>query len=515
MPRPLLVEHAVELPVAPGEVRRTLLELDGTDRGDGLYTFPIEHDPAADGWLGARISVNEDGTTHVELAAGNGIRLPFFHSLVSSVIGLHYQQAIDQLAARLEHRLAGGSEDGAKPIRRNPLLPSVPYTQAQAVGLSTAGFAVAIATFGQAIVQQYSKPIQETFFGLHHTDFKLTWILAIIRLGALDLAVRRSAERPPRPPPAHPPVADRLVGRESAHRSGARPRVVHDAPAPRRGCALTTVFVGGVIALEEAPEGARGFATSMLALAGGFGFTLAVILLPLGKHGHWRYIFVFSALFGILTLRVAKFLKESPRFENIEQTTIRRGRIGEVLNRRYRGRFMLLAAIAFLTNILTAPSSSLTNNYLSTNRHFSDVKILLWRSATTSWTGLIGLALAGVLVERYGRRSTAFVTLTVGGLVRLVFYLTGGVTLWMASGIGDMVFAAGFLAIATLNVELFPTEARGHRGGAGQRRRRVRLDSGHARSRLHQRSLRRPRSCVGDLHRADARCRDHRRAVPH
>jgi MFS family permease len=462
MPTPLLVEHAVELPVAPDEVRRALLELGATDVGDDTFTVPIDHDPAADGKLAAHITLANDGTTHVEITAGNGIELPFFHSIVTSVVGIHYQQAIDRLTAQLEHACADGPEDAIKPIRRNPLLPPQPYTRKQAVGLSTAGFAVAIATFGQAIVAQYSKGIQSSFFShTSHPDTKLSIVLAVIRVGAIlsffagilsDKIGRRRL------------ILLSLFGLSIANLLTAvalEPVSFSIFQTFARGFALTVVAVGGVIALEEAPEGSRGFATSMLALAGGFGFTLAVVLLPLaGKH-QWRLVFVLSGLFGILTLRVGKFLKESPRFEEIEDTNIRRGRIGEVLGRNYRWRFLLLAMIAFLTNILTAPSSVVTNNYLTEDHGFSYTKILLWRVATTSYTGLIGLAIAGMLIERYGRRPTAFITLLVGGLVRIGFYLGSGPVLWVTSAVGDMVFAIAFLTIATLNVELFPTEARG------------------------------------------------------
>ncbi len=462
MPRPLLVEHAVELPVAAHEVRAALLELGATDLGDGGFRLAIEHDPAADGWLVARPRPNDDGTTRVELAAGNGIRLPFFHAIVTTVVGIQYEQAIDRLAAQLEHRLAEGPADRIKPIRRNPLLPPVPYTRTQAIGLSTAAFAVAVATFGQAIVAQYSKQVQGTFFGLHHTDTKLAVVLTVIRLGAFvalfggvlsDRIGRRRL------------ILLSLLGLSVANLLSAvafEPVSFTVFQTFSRGCALTTVFAGSVIALEEAPERARGFATSMLALGGGFGFTLAVMLLPIaGKQGRWRYVFLLSALSGILVLRIRKFLKESPRFQNVEHSSVRRGRIGEVVGRHYRRRFALLAIIGFLTNILTAPSSTYTNNYLSTNHHYSNLAILEWRTATTSWTGLIGLALAGTLVERWGRKPTAFVALALGALVRLTFYLGGGPVLWISSGIGDMAFACGFLAIGTQGVELFPTEARG------------------------------------------------------
>jgi MFS family permease len=462
MPRPLLVEHAVELPVAPDEVGRALLDLGATERADGSYIMPIEADPAADGALTARLSPNDDGTTHVDIAAGNRIRLPFFHAIVTTVVSIHYEQAIARLAAQLEHRCADGPEAAIKPIRRNPLLPPQPYTRTQAVGLSTAGFAVAIATFGQAIVAQYSKGIQTTFFAhTSHPDTKLSIILAVIRVGAfLSLFAGILSDKIGR----RRLILVSLVGLAIANLLSAiplGPYVFTGFQTFSRGFALTVVAVGGIIALEEAPEGARGFATSMLALAGGFGFTLAVVLLPVfGKH-HWQLVFVLSALFGVLTLRVSKFLKESPRFEKIENSQIRRGRIGEVLSRQYRWRFLVIAMIGFLTNILTAPSSVVTNNYLTDDRGFSYTKILLWRFATTSYTGLIGLALAGTLIERYGRRPTAFITLALGGLVRIGFYLGSGWVLWATSAVGDMVFAIAFLTIATLNVELFPTEARG------------------------------------------------------
>src|SRR4051794_9452941 len=102
MPAPLLVEHAVELAVAPDEVRRTLLELGATDAGDDAFVLPIDHDPAADGQLTATLVANDDGTPRVDIAAGNGIRLPFFHAIVTNVVSIQYEQAINRLVRHLE-----------------------------------------------------------------------------------------------------------------------------------------------------------------------------------------------------------------------------------------------------------------------------------------------------------------------------------------------------------------------------------------------------------------------------
>jgi hypothetical protein len=57
------------------------------------------------------------------------------------------------------------------------------------------------------------------------------------------------------------------------------------------------LIVAGIAAVEEAPEGARAFATAMFALALGVGIALGVIFLPfadLGNYG-WRISFIASA----------------------------------------------------------------------------------------------------------------------------------------------------------------------------------------------------------------------------
>ena len=47
----------------------------------------------------------------------------------------------------------------------------------------------------------------------------------------------------------------------------------------------STFTVAAIAAVEEAPEGARAFSTAMLGLAGGFGFSFAVLTLPIADQG--------------------------------------------------------------------------------------------------------------------------------------------------------------------------------------------------------------------------------------
>jgi hypothetical protein len=52
-----------------------------------------------------------------------------------------------------------------------------------------------------------------------------------------------------------------------------------------RASVNAVLVVGGIAVVEEAPEGARAFAVAMLGLAGGAGFALSVILLPIADFG--------------------------------------------------------------------------------------------------------------------------------------------------------------------------------------------------------------------------------------
>ena len=75
-----------------------------------------------------------------------------------------------------------------------------------------------------------------------------------------------------------------------------------------RALVNTALIVAGIAAIEDAPEGARAFATGMYALALGAGFGLAVVLLPLADLGDygWRISFAVSAAFVVLVPVIAR-----------------------------------------------------------------------------------------------------------------------------------------------------------------------------------------------------------------
>ena len=249
----------------------------------------------------------------------------------------------------------------------------------------------------------------------------------------------------------------------------AEPRVLHRAQVLQRAFLIMTATVASVAVVEEAPEGARAYATSMLALAGGFGFSFSVITLPLADLGRqaWRIPFVL----GALTILLAPGDRPAPGRDDAVRGARGADRRRPGPGPRHpRARATDAASCCsprsrFLLNIFSAPSSQLTNKYLTDVHHFSNSGIALFRTVTTGIPGLFGLVLGGRLAEVRGRRSVAAIALAIATASQMVFFLAGGALLWFMSGTSIIAASAGGIALGTLGVELFPTETRSTSNG--------------------------------------------------
>jgi MFS family permease len=340
-------------------------------------------------------------------------------------------------------------------------LPPVAFDDRQSTLLAAAAAAVAVVAFCTALFGQLADPISETFDA---SDATLSNALAITRVGAvLSLFVTAFADRRGR----RRAILVGVVGSAAACAvSAVAPNlfVFTFAQTFQRAFINTTAVVAGIAVIEEAPERARAYSASMLALAGGLGFSFAVVALPLADIGAstWRIPFVVGALTVFLAPRIARTLTETTRYEAIAaRTDIARGRVRELVDGRYGRRFALLAAVGFLTSVFNAPSSQLMNKYLSDDRGFSNSGIAGFRAVTTALPGLAGLLIGGRLAERFGRRPVAVTALLIATMSQMLFFLTGGTILWVASAVSVLTSAAAGIALGTLDVELFPTEVRG------------------------------------------------------
>jgi MFS family permease len=240
--------------------------------------------------------------------------------------------------------------------------------------------------------------------------------------------------------------------------------VLTGAQVLQRAFLITVITVAGIAVIEEAPEGARAYAASMLALAGGLGFSLAIVVLPFGDLGEqgWRIPFALGALAIFLARPISRHLVETSRYTNLSaRSDVVRGRMREIVDPLYRRRFVLLGLAAFLTSVFNAPSSQLMNKYLEDVRDFSSTGIALFRTVTTAVPGLVGLLLGGRLAERFGRRPVAVVGIAVATATQMVFFLAGGTIIWFMAAVSILAAGAGGIALGTLDAELFATEVRG------------------------------------------------------
>ncbi len=400
-------------------------------------------------------------STEAELVATSEMRVPFFGWLIGSLLRLGIRRALRQAVAAIEADLAGAPAPAPK---RHALLPPAPFTVEQATRLAALAAVGALASFSGALLTQNGDSVARSF---HESDATLGFALALARSGVLFALVATA-------------VADR-VGRRRLILLGLVVAALANgiaAAAPSfevftasqvltRAALNATAVVASVAAIEEAPEAARAYALSLFALALGLGFSLSVVLLPLSDLGDesWRIAFVLSALTVFLVPWLARHLRETERFSQMASRAKERWRIREVFDARYGRRFLVLGFVAFLTNIFAAPSSQLTNRYLTGAHDFSNSQVAIFRGITAGAPGIIGVLLAGRLAESRGRRPVAIIGLFVATAAQAAFFLGTGALLWLAPMLAIMAAACAGLAVGTVNTELFPTEVRGTSSG--------------------------------------------------
>jgi MFS family permease len=431
------------------------LDAVGAEHNTVVIGAPSDVEPP----LGITMHFTDDrGETVVSVDAPSTVSIPFFAFFFTPLVRVQHRRAVRHAVGILRNELEGAPP----PAPEKPVigLPPVPFEPGQAALLATASMAAAVVAFAAALFGQLADPISRAY---HASNATISFALALTRIGVLfalfitALADRRGRRRS---------ILICVVGSAIACAiSAAAPNlyVFTGAQMLQRGVVITTATVAGIAVIEEAPEGARAYALSMLALAGGLGFSIAVVLLPFGDigGGGWRIPFAIGALTIGFAPVVARNLRETTRYEAlVARTDVVRGRFKDVFHPHYSRRFMLLAVVAFLTSVFSAPSSSLMNKYLTDVHHFSNTHIALFRTVTTALPGLAGLLIGGRLAEARGRRPVAAAALLVATGTQMIFFLGGGALIWVMSAVSILAAGASGIAIGTLDAELFPTETR-------------------------------------------------------
>jgi MFS family permease len=450
---------------APADAVRaaTISELEGVAVDAATVRLPVADHALTDVGVDLTLARDTDSSTTITTAPHGRMDIPFFRWAFRPLVALSQRRARAYAIAWLRTEFENApTADPPKPVIG---LPTAQFTADQATHLATAAAAVAVVAFTAALIGQLGGPISKAF---NASDSTFSDALAITRLGALIAFVGIAfADRGGRRRTILIGVAGSAV---ACGVSVFSPNLAFFTVAQvmQRAFLIMTATVASVAVVEEAPEGARAYATSMLALAGGFGFSFSVITLPLADLGRqaWRIPFALGAFTILLAPRIRRRLMETTRYEALAaRTDVLRGRVRDIRSEGYGRRFLLLAAIALLLNVFSAPSSQLTNKYLTDVHHYSNSGIAVFRTVTTGLPGLFGLVLGGRLAEVRGRRSVAAVALAIATTSQIVFFLGGGALLWVTSATSIIAASAGGIALGTLGVELFPTETRSTSNG--------------------------------------------------
>jgi MFS family permease len=452
----------LSLDVPPGEARAAAQRALGlTSRPDGALGGPLPHAERLGATLRVTVRAGPDRTT-VELESETDLRVPYFQWFFRPVLRSALRRRVDHAAAAVQATVNGA--DPPPPPKPPLLLPPVPFDDRQTRLLATVSALGALAAFGAALFGQNADSVAHSF---HASDAALGWSLAATRVGVLiALVVTALADRRGR----RRLLAVSFAGLCMANAATAlAPNLIVFTATQlfTRAFVQATLVVAGIAVIEDAPDGARAFAATMFGLASGAGFALTVILLPLADLGPeaWRISFAVSGLSVLLLPPLLRSLPETRRYTALAARTAARGRVSEVIDRSYGPRLALLGCLAFLTNVFSAPSAQFTNRFLSHERGFSNSEVSLLRVVTNGVPGLFGFVIGGRVAETRGRRPVAVLALAFGTVLQMVFFLSSGVVLWVASAAAIVGASAAGLALGTLDAELFPTEVRGTSNG--------------------------------------------------
>ncbi len=408
----------------------------------------------------ARLRGDGDETI-LELSVGYDAHVPYFWWIFNGLIARSVHDALRDFARAVEavvHEQAPPTEAKAP-----WWAPPTSMNTHQVTIVATISFILAVVEYGGSLVTQTVDYVATTFDA---SNAQIGVVTAVTRVGTLIALVGGA-------------LADRVGRRRLLLWSVALVCVstVLSAAAPNlltfgfaqvivRGSVNLAFAIAFIAAVEEAPEGSRTYTIAIVGIASGLGFVLGALLLPLADiHAQaWRGLYALGGVGLFFLPNISRRLTETKRYEALVARNAPRGRFSEVVDRTYGRRFALLCVAGFLLNLFLAPESQFTNRYLSDERGFSGLGILILRACTQAIPALAAAYIGGRLAESAGRRRVATQGLLLGSFGIAAFFLTGGPVLWLMLALGTIGQSISGPALSAFGTELFPTEVRGTAG---------------------------------------------------
>jgi MFS family permease len=231
--------------------------------------------------------------------------------------------------------------------------------------------------------------------------------------------------------------------------------------AVARGMATAIALLIGIMAAESTPRNSRAYVASVLSLTAGLGAGMVVWILPIADAGirAWRVLYLVPVIGLPLTWWIARHLRESERFER----HIERDDVAHPDSMR-TSRLVLVAAVAFLILLFAAPASQFRNDFLRDERGFSAAQVSLFVLVTSTPVG-IGVAIAGKLADRRGRKPIGAFAVFGGTVLTVATYAFDGWGMWTSSVFASIIGAMAAPALGVYSAEMFGTSRRGRANG--------------------------------------------------
>ena len=196
----------------------------------------------------------------------------------------------------------------------------------------------------------------------------------------------------------------------------------------------------------------RAWATSVLAIAAGFGAGFAFAALPLADLGadSWRYIYAISLAWLVIAVILLRKLPETTRFTERHEAKL------DSATHIDKTRLATQSLVAIFGNVFIAASSVFQVRYLRDVRDYSAVMVTAF-TLVTGTPASIGLLIGGRVADRRGRRMLSAITFPLGAILLTVAFATNGQIMWLASVSGGICLGLAYPAMAVYRGEMFPT----------------------------------------------------------
>jgi MFS family permease len=337
--------------------------------------------------------------------------------------------------------------------------------------LTWAGLAVVLTAFDGSVLVLALPAIASDFSARIPGLSNLGSVLALGALGALPLATL--ADRFGR----RRLIAIGVAGFSVANFASAFAPSLTALSVIRLVAVCFEALVGGVataLIVEEAPAGRRGQAVSVLALLGGLGTGITVLIYPL-LAPHWRWLFLAGGI-GVLAapaiwLRLPEGRTWTRAVSEALPAHARAPRGGgsalRLLTRApWRRRILVLSATTALVSVLLEPAGLLFTVFASEVLHMTPVAI----STLIVVSGVAGAAAfvaGGYLSDRFGRRWPGIGLTATTAVVTSLSFATGIAGFVIGNVLWSAIASAAAPVFGAWSAELFPTRARATAEGTG------------------------------------------------